>query len=126
MTPAHLLLIDDNKDLVTITALLLKQIGYRVSCYYDGPSALAALEDLQPDAILLDIGMSPLNGYEVCRRLRAQPFGRMIPVIGLTGYSGSDSIQQAFDAGFNAYIIKPASLDDLQAVVTQCLHQRTG
>ncbi|GAB3708508.1 hypothetical protein GCM10027592_43750 [Spirosoma flavus] len=67
-------LVDNEADFVFITRILLQRSGYAVSAYYDGPSVLAATREQQPEAILLDIGMPPIDGYEVCRRMRAQPW----------------------------------------------------
>lgn len=124
MLNQHLLLIDNETDFVDISAMLLKLHGYRVSSFYDGPSALAAIEELKPDAILLDIGMPPIDGYEVCRRIRAEPWGQTVALIALTGFGRAIDIERAFEAGFNAHVLKPADINHLIEVVTDCIKTR--
>src|SRR4029079_12394247 len=68
----RVLVVDDNRDAASSLALLLQMAGHETSRAHDGPGALAAAEKERPELILLDIGLPTLNGYEVCRRIRAQ------------------------------------------------------
>lgn len=124
MTNYHLMLVDNEKDFVDIIAMLLKLHGYRVSSFYDGPSALTAIETLQPDAILLDIGMPPIDGYEVCRRIRAESWGQAVAVIALTGFGRDIDIVRSLDAGFDGHVLKPADIKELIEMVTHCVSSR--
>lgn len=66
-------MIDDNQDAASTTAMLLELNGHKVSVAADGPSALRQLDEARPEAILLDIGLPGMDGYEVCRRIRQTP-----------------------------------------------------
>ena len=123
-TKPHLFVVDNEEDTVFTMGLLLKRQGYQVSSYYDGPSALAAAEELRPDAILLDIGMSPMDGYEVCRRLRSAAWGHLIAIIALTGYGRPVDIQRVYKEGFDGYVLKPVSFAEIMKVVTSCVTNR--
>lgn len=124
MATNHIMLIDNEKDFVDISSMLLKLHGYQVSSFYDGPSALAALEEVQPDAILLDIGMPTIDGNEVCRRLRAGPLGQVLAIIALTGFGRKFDLVQSFEAGFDAHVLKPADINELTQVLTRCITSR--
>lgn len=126
MSKPHLFLVDDETDLVLVTSLVLTRLGYPVHSYYDGPSALVAAEALRPDAILLDIGMHPIDGYEVCRRLRAQAWGQTVAIIALTGYGQAADVAQAEEAGFDAHLLKPVGLDRLVEEIRSCVNKRSA
>ena len=124
MIPYHIMLVDDEQDFVTINAKLLKRYGYQVSSYPDGLSALVALEHERPDVLLLDIGMPPIDGYEVCRRLRATVWGQTIAVIALTGYGKREDISHAYEAGFDGHVVKPAAFDELVNLLPHWINSR--
>ena len=67
----------------------------------------------RPDVILLDIGMPKLNGYEVCRRIRQQPWGKSMTVIAMTGWGQEDDRRKSQVAGFDFHLVKPVDLDVL-------------
>jgi CheY-like chemotaxis protein len=83
----------------------------------DGESALAAAQALRPDVAVLDIGMPGLNGYEVARRIRAEPWGARIRLIALTGWGQAEDVERAHAAGFDHHVTKPVDLDALQDLV---------
>ncbi|MFD2574368.1 ATP-binding protein [Spirosoma soli] len=118
----RVLVVDDNRDLADVTAMLVKQLGYQVYTRYGGEEALALAETLRPDAILLDIGMPSLDGYETCRRIREQLWGKSIFVIALTGYGQPKDKQQSKEAGFDAHLVKPVDLNALKQLLT-ALHE---
>ena len=74
---------------------------------HDGEAALAAADAFRPDVMLLDIGLPLLSGYEVCRRLREQPWGGQISVIALTGWGDQDAVMKGEAAGFDRHLVKP-------------------
>ena len=114
-------MIDDNADAALTLAMLLKLKGYQVHTQSSGRAGLEAAEQVQPAAILLDIGMPDLDGYETCRLLRQQPWGKAVPVIALTGYGQAEDIQRTQAAGFNAHLVKPVDLGALTELLTQLL-----
>jgi DNA-binding response OmpR family regulator len=84
---------DDNQDAADSLAMILEMAGHDVRVVHDGRSALSVAHSFRPDAVLLDIGMPQLNGYEVARALRKQPWGNGLTLIALTGW-GQDSDRQ--------------------------------
>ena len=98
---------DDNIDAADSLAILLRIMGNEVCCVYDGLAAVEAAEAYRPDAVLLDIGMPKLNGYEAARRIREQPWGKHIVLLALTGWGQEDDKLQSKEAGFNYHMVKP-------------------
>jgi signal transduction histidine kinase/ActR/RegA family two-component response regulator len=103
----RILVIDDNQDAADTTVLLIEHMGGEARAAYDGLSALAMLQDYEPDAILLDIGMRGLNGYETCRQIR-HVVGDRVLLIALTGFGQEQDKEKATHAGFDAHLTKPA------------------
>jgi CheY-like chemotaxis protein len=113
--PERILIADDNAHMVELLATILPDWGYRVTSARDGLEALQSLEISLPDLILMDIEMPGLGGSEVCRRLKAHPERRDIPVMLISGRS--DVAVQAKIAGADGFLSKPFSLGDLQRQV---------
>jgi CheY-like chemotaxis protein len=108
--PAHayrVLVVDDNQDAASSLALLLQIAGHQTFRAHDGPTALEAAAQHRPDIVLLDIGLPTLNGYEVCRRIREQPWGRDMLLIALTGWGQDEDRRKSHDAGFDGHLVKP-------------------
>lgn len=101
------LVVDDNRDSATTLAMLLKLSAHTVEKAHDGEEALEAAQRFLPEVILLDIGLPKLNGYEVVRKLREQPWGKGMKVIALTGWGQEEDRQKSKDAGFDDHIVKP-------------------
>jgi CheY-like chemotaxis protein len=97
--------------------LLLQGIGHEVRVAHDGKSALECLEEYEADVVLLDIAMPGMDGYEVARRVRER-HNRHPMLVALTGYGREEDRAEAFAAGFDRHLVKPASLDDLRSLFT--------
>jgi len=80
---------------------------------FDGIQAIAAAESFRPDAILLDIGLPKLNGYQVARRIREQSWGKDIMLMALTGWGQTDDRNRTREAGFDHHLVKPVDLTEL-------------
>jgi CheY-like chemotaxis protein len=87
--------------------MLLQVCGHVTHEAYDGLEALEEAERVRPDVILLDIGLPKLNGYEVCRRIRQQPWGTDVVMIALTGWGQDVDRRRSHDSGFDHHIVKP-------------------
>ena len=103
----RILVVDDSEDGAEFLALLLQVSGHETRQAHDGPEAIEAAEQFRPDAVLLDIGLPKMNGYEVCRRLREQAWGRDLVLIALTGWGQEEDLRRSREAGFNAHLLKP-------------------
>jgi PAS domain S-box-containing protein len=113
----RILVVDDNGDSADSLGLLLALAGHETHVARDGRQALQRAEALRPDAILLDLGLPGLSGYEVCRRLRGLQWARTTPIIAVTGWGQADDRQRSKEAGFDGHLVKPIALDELAALL---------
>ncbi|MGH7135924.1 MAG: hybrid sensor histidine kinase/response regulator, partial [Pirellulales bacterium] len=124
-TPAlRILVVDDNQDAADTTAMLLHVLGHEARVAYNGPDALAAASANPPDALLLDIGLPGMDGYEVARRLRADERLQHIPLIAITGYGRDVDYQLSQAAGFDAHLVKPVEARKLEQALAGRADQR--
>ena len=119
--PRTLLYVEDNADARAVMSEMLRLSGYDVIDAADGAQALAAVGAQQPDAIVLDIGLPDMNGYEVARQIRLLANGRNVPIIALTGYGQSRDRDAAAQVGFSAHLVKPVDPDELIGTVESVL-----
>ena len=103
----RVLVIDDNEDAANATVMLIEDMGGHARAAYDGESALAMLQEYQPELVLLDIGMRGLDGYETCQRIR-RVLGDRVRLVALTGFGKEEDKEEATRAGFDAHLTKPA------------------
>ena len=129
----RILVADDNCDALESLATLLELGGHEVFSAANGALALECAERHLPEVALLDIGMPKLDGYEVARRIRAQPWGHRITLIALTGWGQESDRRKSDEAGFNSHLVKPLDLDKLTELlgrlpvnVTETADQATG
>jgi signal transduction histidine kinase len=114
---AHrVLVVDDNVDAAESLAMLLRLNGHEVTIAHDGIRALEAAHEEKPSVVLLDIGLPGMDGYEVCRRLRAGGL-TSTRVIALTGYGQDKDKQLAMDAGFDEHTVKPVEFARLMKLL---------
>jgi CheY-like chemotaxis protein/two-component sensor histidine kinase len=116
-SPCRILVADDNPDSAQSLAMLLSVLGHEVRTAHDGLAALKAAEAFRPDVVLLDIGMPKLNGYDACRRIREQPWGKSVVIVALTGWGQDEDRRKAEQAGFDRHLTKPADLAQLRALL---------
>jgi CheY-like chemotaxis protein len=118
-TPARRILVaDDNVDAADSLALMLRLMGNEVRTAHDGVAAMEAAGEFRPDVVLLDIGMPRLNGYDTCRHIREQPWGKDLKLIALTGWGQEEDKRRSEEAGFDSHLVKPvepAALENLLA-----------
>jgi signal transduction histidine kinase/ActR/RegA family two-component response regulator len=118
ITSRRVLVVDDNEDAAASLATLLAMIGNETRIAHDGAAALTIADDYRPDVVMLDIGLPHMDGYEVCRALRARPDGRNIFIVALTGWGQQHDRARSRDAGFDAHLVKPADYETLMAVLS--------
>lgn len=111
--PRRILVADDLRDGADSLGMLLRDLGHHVRVVYDGTAAVAAAGEFRPEIALLDIGMPHLTGHEVCRRLRAEPWGRDILIVAITGWGQETDRRLAAEAGFDHHFVKPVDLPTL-------------
>lgn len=115
--PRRILVVDDNVDAAESLATLLSMNGHDVQTAHDGPAALETASAFQPEAVVLDIGLPGMNGYEVARRLRSQPDFTKTLVIALTGYGQTEDRRIAKEAGIDYHLTKPANIDAINELL---------
>jgi len=113
----RVLVVDDNHDAADSLALLLQLDGHETQVVHDGPAAVDAAERYRPDVILLDVGLPVFSGHEACRRIRAQPWGRAMMIIALTGWGQEKDRRASRDAGFDGHLVKPVDYDALSVML---------
>jgi diguanylate cyclase (GGDEF)-like protein len=114
---ADILVVDDNPANIELLVAILGAQGYRCRVANNGARAIAAIELDPPDLVMLDIAMPKMDGYEVCRRIKADPRTRALPVIFLSALNGAIDKVQAFSAGGADYVGKPFQIEEVLARV---------
>lgn len=117
----QILLIEDNEDGREMMAMMLACYGYQVRHASDGLQGLRLAGDTLPDLALVDIGLPGIDGYEVARRLRADPRTSAIKLIALTGYGLAEDKSRVLDAGFDLHLVKPVDIDKLMLAIESCV-----
>jgi signal transduction histidine kinase/ActR/RegA family two-component response regulator len=110
----RVLVVDDNRDSADSLAMLLRVLGHEVEVAHDGVEALRLAARVQPDVVLLDIGLPRINGYDVARQLRQMPWARSILLIAVTGWGQDEDRRRSRESGFDRHLVKPVDLAALQ------------
>ena len=126
MSKHKILIVDDETDIVTSVAFILKSRGYEVITASDGAKGLVMAKNEYPDLILLDIMMPMMDGYEVCGKLKADKNTIKTPIIMFSAKGEGESVSLAKKAGANDYIVKPFSLPTLLNKVSRLLDKRNS
>ena len=112
-----ILIVDDNVDNAESLSMLLGLKGHETEVAFDGESALAVAAAFAPDVVLLDIGLPKMNGIEVCRRMRREPWGRAIRIVAVTGWGQDEDRRRSSEAGFDRHLVKPVDYCELEGVL---------
>ena len=120
LSDSRILIVDDVRANIDLLVSALKN-DYKLSVALDGEAALRAIEREAPDLVLLDIMMPGIDGYEVCRRIRARENGNEIPVMFLSSLEDAQDKVQGFEAGGNDYVTKPFEMVEVKARVKSLL-----
>lgn len=113
----RVLVVDDNQDLISSLMKLLKLAGHEVHVAADGLEAVEAAKSLEPDVILLDIGLPKLNGYEAARRIQEQHKEKHIVLVAVTGWGQEEDRRRSREAGFDTHMVKPLDFDKLKKLL---------
>ena len=126
-SPRRILIVDDNVEAALTLAELLALDGHETHVAHDGPSAVEAARRLSPDVAILDIGLPGFDGFEVARRLRAEPELRGLLLVALSGWVQPDDRARSREAGFDHHLAKPVQLKSLELVLlkARCDRGRT-
>jgi pilus assembly protein CpaE len=122
--PPQILQVDDDALSLTYVGRILLTAGYEVVTARSGAEALAKVEHITPDLILLDVLMPGIDGYEVCRQFRRRPALAHVPILMLTGNDTLDERLKGFEAGADNYLSKPVHPKELQARIKTLIQRR--
>jgi len=114
---SSILIVEDNEDSAQSLKLLLEALGYETHVAHDGEGAVDAAVALRPDAILMDIGLPGLSGYEAARRIRAQCADKPMLIVALTGWGQQSDRLRSSEAGFDHHLVKPLDLAVLRRIL---------
>ncbi len=103
----RILVVDDIRDNAETLAFLLQLAGHQIETACDGKQAFRMAQEYRPDVILLDIGLPEMNGFDTCRAIRAQPWGKKILIVAVTGWGQEEDRRRSHSAGFDAHLTKP-------------------
>lgn len=115
-----ILVVDDSRDAADTCATVLELSGHEVQTAYNGRRALELARTFRPHALLLDIGLPDVNGYELARTIRAAPWGGGMLLIAVTGWGQDEDRRRALEAGFDHHLTKPIAAETLESLL-QCL-----
>ncbi len=107
------LVVDDNEASAVTLGWAVEAEGYAVRTAFSGREALDIAPEFHPDIILLDLGMPGMSGFDVCRKLRADPDFAHIKIIAQTGWGDDASRQRTSESGFDLHLVKPVNIDVL-------------
>ncbi len=116
-TTCRVLVVDDLRDNADSLGMVLQSMGHEVQVAYDGEQALLAAEQFRPEVALVDLGMPAIDGYEVCRRIRALPSGASVLIIAQTGWGQEFDRRRTAEAGFDHHLVKPVRWDVIESLL---------
>jgi two-component system CheB/CheR fusion protein len=115
----RLLVVEDHVDIAESMAMLLTLNGHQVRVVGDGPAALRAAGDEEPDIVLLDLGLPGMTGYEVAERLIARNPRKRPFLIAMTGFGSEDDRRHCWEAGIDLHMLKPVDMEQLEGVLNR-------
>jgi signal transduction histidine kinase len=113
----RILIVDDNRDALESLATLMQIAGHATRGAADGETALTIAAEWRPQVVLLDLGLPRVDGYEVGRRIRAEPWGQDILLVALTGWGQEQDRRRSREAGFDSHLVKPLDLARLSELL---------
>jgi len=114
----RVLVVDDNTDNAELLKILLDEEGHETFMAHDGVEGLAAAERLRPDVVLMDLGLPRIDGFDACRRIREQPWGKQVLMIAITGWGQDVDRRKSQEAGFDHHLVKPVDANDISALMS--------
>lgn len=112
---ASIVIVEDNPDVAQWLTFVIKRAGHRVTWFADGPAALRGTEEAAPDAVLIDIGLPDMSGFEVLAGLRGQPRLAHTLFIGMSGMAPTEDEQRG--SRFDHYLVKPMGKDQILSLI---------
>jgi PAS domain S-box-containing protein len=121
---ARILITDDNHDAAESLGLLLELAGHEIHLAHNGLESMQAAETFLPDVALLDIGMPQMNGYELARYIRAQPWGASMILVAITGWGQEQDKKRSLEAGFDYHLTKPVDFSEISKLLLEIIERK--
>ena len=118
-TRRRIVVVDDLADAADSLAIMLQMMGHDTRTAYDGVEAVQAVAAFNPDLVFLDIGLPKMNGYDAARIIRAQPDGKDVVLVAVTGWGQEQDRRRAADAGFDHHLTKPVDPHAVEALIAR-------
>ncbi len=122
--PLRILIVDDSQDSAMTLGWLVEMLGADYKLAHSGDAALAIAAEYTPNLVLLDIGLPGMSGYDVCKKMREMPALADTVFAAQTGWGEEQHRRASKEAGFDHHMVKPVSLDSLQALLTTIRAQK--
>jgi len=113
----RILVVDDNENCAKTMMWGLEGLGHTAVMALDGPSAIKLAIYFRPDAVLLDIGLPEMNGYEICKAMRNEPVLRNTLFVAQTGWGQKEHRERSREAGFDHHLVKPVDVEVLKNIL---------
>ncbi len=124
---AHILVVDDEPEIVRMVVKIMESIGHRVSTAKDGEEAIQKVQDDQPDLVILDLNIPKMDGFEVCKRIKDSDSTRSLPVVMLTAaYPTVEDATRGLGMGADEYVVKPFLREVLVHNVQRLLGEKSA
>jgi len=115
--PRRILIVDDSPEIVMSLSTLLQMSGNTTQAAQNGEEAISMAEQFRPEVILLDLGLPKVDGFEVCRRIRQQAWGKEMAIVALTGMGHDEARMKTLESGFDMHLVKPLDPEILFVVL---------
>ena len=115
--PRRILIVDDSPEIVMSLSTLLQMSGNTTQAAQNGEEAISMAEQFRPEVILLDLGLPKVDGFEVCRRIRQQAWGKDMAIVALTGMGHDEARTKTLESGFDMHLVKPLDPEILFVVL---------
>lgn len=116
-TATKVLIADDNVDAGEMLGAYLEVMGLEVCVVHDGAAAVQRAREIEPDLIILDLGMPLVDGWEACRQIRSLPGGDEVRIVALSGWGSDEARARSAQAGFNLHWTKPTAVETILKVL---------
>lgn len=122
----RVLVVDDNPDITSTLAVLLRADGFETWVVHNGVDALTSVERYQPDIVLLDLNLPRMNGIEACAAIRQMELSSQPAIIAMTGYGSDRDIEFCLTNGFDGHSVKGQEVSELRAMIEQLLARQSA
>lgn len=122
--PMRVLIVDDNELTLTLVSKILELDGYLVDVAFNAADAFQIIRQRQPDLAILDVMMPDMNGYDLCKKLREDPFSLKIPILIMTAEGSDQDNNRALSCGANSLLTKPFDNDVLRKLIKKLIPEQ--